>query len=126
MEHHDSDRPPNDPAEQLVSPALYDLLAEVIQREHDRLVFVEGLARRGQILGHDPDWYVRILASPFLTIHDVRIAKELRELRAAEIERILIEALRNLAAESRRYLHGVGYPDLDAIWPNGHHRPGPS
>lgn len=125
IERHDSSPQPDEPAEQLVSPALHDLLADVIQREHDRLAFVEGLARRAQILGHDPDWYVRVLANPFLTIHDVRVAEELRQLRTAEIERILIEALRNLTAESRRYLRTVGYPDLDAIWPNDPQPPEP-
>lgn len=125
MEHHDSSPPPDDPAEQLVSPALHDLLAEVIQREHDRLTFVEDVARRAQILGHDPDWYVRIVANPFLTIHDVRVAEELRQLRSGEIERILTEALRNLTAESRRYLRTVGYPDLDAIWPDDQQPPHP-
>ena len=97
----------------------------MIQREHERLAFVESLARRAEVLGHDPDWYVRIVANPFLTIYDVRVHEALRELRTAEIERILIDALRHLTAESRRYLHNVGYPDLDAIWPNGPQPPEP-
>ena len=68
---------------------------------------------------------MRVVANPFLTIHDVRVHEALRDLRTAEIERILIEALRNLTSESRRYLRTVGYPDLDAIWPNGPQPPEP-
>ena len=61
---------------------------------------------------------MRIVANPFLTIHDVLAYEELCQLRTGEIERILIEAVRHLTAESRRYLRAVGYLDLEAIWPD--------